>query len=172
MRRYKVHIMIMVVGLVCLAVTWYLEPPIQLPAKAISKAPRAAAQNHYLRVMATQPLAFRELTIQVAWNGKLVGRPQVLHGKLTRKARPHIQIDKNQATITCKNWSGKPINISGKGPVARLIFRKFKNKPLPPDAVRVVSVQGITAKGVSAPVEGLALVGYQPPQPPVMTVGK
>lgn len=169
MRRFIPHILILLIGFICLAVTWYLEPPIQFPMKPrvlMQQTARSgsAYTHHYLRLVSPKKLEpFQELRFTVSWNDNRVEQPSILYAKLTKQALPIAEFAGNQATVTCRNWRDRGQLIAGKGVLARLIFVKdepgtrIRNRD-----IRLLNAVGVRADGSEVTLKGLRLVRYKP----------
>jgi len=161
LRRVLLNVTMLLIGAVCLAVTWYYEPPIRYrnPLGPHAKPRHKPAANHYLRVMAGKNLNLRQMTLRLKWDGELLGTPQVLRGQLTREIEPEVEIKDNLLLIHLASADGQPVAVKGKGPLLRLLFpRQSGDDEVPADAVSIQSAIGVNARGRKVTVKHLRLV--------------
>lgn len=175
MRRYLPHLLILLTGLFCLALTWYYEPPIQHQQPFAKKVRnhQTIKRDYHLRVLTSQPLDLQSLTLTITWDKSLLTKPKVRHGRLTRKTRPQTRHGKNMATIIFENRQGNETKITGRGPLARLAFHRHnRNVPVPQNAVRVVSATGVRPDGTKVKLKKLSLVKYTPKRENVLRAAR
>ncbi len=168
MRRIWPHLLILLTGLVCLALTWHFEPPIRFqPSYAPPGLPltKTNSGNQYLRVVATQPLHLRELTLRLRWDPKQVADLQVLRGYLTRQIEPRTEVHDNTAIITLVEAHGGRALLSGRGALLRLLFRQL-SAAAGPDAVRIEAAIGVAPNGRKMAVKTLRVQPMETPRPP------
>jgi len=169
LRRAWPHLLILLAGVLCLAVTWHLEPAIRYlrPLGAAAQPHPKPKYNHYLRVVATQALQLRQLTLRVQWDPQQVTEPQVLRGFLTRQTAPKVRIKSNAVVIIWTAPNDDRAVVAGQGPVARLMFRQVSpGKPVTANAVRIETAIGITTNGRKIAVRGLRLAPLESQHPP------
>ena len=165
MKRFVPHIAIALVGIVCLAVIWHLEPPITMLKKTPPPqlADNAAAREFFVRLESNRPLELTELRVTIAWDRSRLVAPRVWHANQTRAYRPRTEIKPGQMTLTFQNPRRPESRIVGPGRLARLAFRLAdRRRPLDLGALRIVSADGLTADGRRVPVRDLSFVRYEP----------
>ncbi len=152
-------------GFSCLAVTWHLEPPIQRMPRLNAKTTPIVTenQNFHVRLFSRQKLELDELTVEIEWDEGVLDQPVIKYGMVTRRARPRLRLTGNHAVIHFKNINGEKAQIVGRGPIARLSFRRVDRDAKPgARSVRVLSAKGLTPAGEQVDIAGITVARYTP----------